>query len=255
MMRIRMPNGFTNAAQLSAIGELSRECGTGFVDITTRQQIQLRGFAIGDVPHIWERLNAVDLVSLQTGMDNIRNVVGCPVAGLTRRRAVRRLAGRARVQRRVPAEQGVHEPAAEVQRRDHRLHGELHARAKRRTCADAGDQDHRRARRSRASTSRSAAKSGRAASGSRRRSTCSCRPEEAASLCSHITLIFRDYGSRRARNRARLAFLIDAWGVERFRQELRAPRRAAGCCRAGRDARTARARRSPRHLARRSSRA
>ncbi len=57
MMRIRMPNGITNAAQLRAISELSRECGTGFVDITTRQQIQLRGFAIGDVPHIWERLH------------------------------------------------------------------------------------------------------------------------------------------------------------------------------------------------------
>ena len=97
MMRIRMPNGFTNAAQLRAISDLSRDCGTGFVDITTRQQIQLRGFGIGDVPHIWERLQAVELVSLQTGMDNIRNVVGCPVAGLTGSRAVRCLAGRARV--------------------------------------------------------------------------------------------------------------------------------------------------------------
>jgi nitrite reductase (NADH) large subunit len=37
MMRIRMPNGFTNAAQLRTIAELSEECGTGFVDITTRQ--------------------------------------------------------------------------------------------------------------------------------------------------------------------------------------------------------------------------
>ena len=55
MMRIRMPNGFTNAEQLSAIAELSRECGTGFVDLTTRQQVQLRGFAVGDLPHIWER--------------------------------------------------------------------------------------------------------------------------------------------------------------------------------------------------------
>ena len=99
MMRIRMPNGITNAAQLRAISELSRECGTGFVDITTRQQIQLRGFAIGDVPHIWERLRAVELVSLQTGMDNIRNVVGCPVAGIGRRRVVRRVAGRQGVHR------------------------------------------------------------------------------------------------------------------------------------------------------------
>src|SRR5207249_3401489 len=83
MMRIRMSNGFTNAEQLDAIAQLSAECGTGFVDITRRQQVQLRGFEVGDLPHIWDRLTAVDLVSLQTGMDNIRNVVGCPVAGLT----------------------------------------------------------------------------------------------------------------------------------------------------------------------------
>src|SRR5262249_321458 len=46
-------------------------------------QIQLRGFQIEQVPRIWQRLEAVNLVSLQTGMDNIRNVAGCPLAGLT----------------------------------------------------------------------------------------------------------------------------------------------------------------------------
>src|SRR5207244_4652607 len=46
------------------------------------------------------------------------------------------------------------------------------------------------------------------------------RPEDAANVCSHITLIFRDHGSRRARNRARLAFLVEEWGVGRLRDEL-----------------------------------
>ncbi|MDA0734495.1 MAG: ferredoxin--nitrite reductase, partial [Chloroflexi bacterium] len=41
-----------------------------------------------------------------------------------------------------------------------------------------------------------------------------------AELCSQITLIFRDYGSREARNKCRLAFLIDDWGVDKFREEL-----------------------------------
>ena len=45
--------------------------------------MQLREFTINDVPEIWQRLRAVDLISLQTGMDNIRGVIGCPVAGLT----------------------------------------------------------------------------------------------------------------------------------------------------------------------------
>ena len=83
MMRIRIPNGITNTAQLRTIAEISRDFGKGFADITTRQQIQLRWFGIEDVPEIWQRLESVGLVSLQTGMDNIRNVIGCPAAGLT----------------------------------------------------------------------------------------------------------------------------------------------------------------------------
>ena len=81
MMRLRVPNGFMSAAQLRAIGEISREFGKGFADLTTRQQIQLRWFTINDVPEIWNRLRTVELISLQTGMDNIRGVIGCPVAG------------------------------------------------------------------------------------------------------------------------------------------------------------------------------
>ncbi len=83
MMRVRIPNGITTATQLRAIAEISGGFGKGFADITTRQQLQLRWFTINDVPQIWERLKAVGLITLQTGMDNIRNVVGCPVAGLT----------------------------------------------------------------------------------------------------------------------------------------------------------------------------
>jgi ferredoxin-nitrite reductase len=83
MMRIRIPNGLSRSAQFRTIAEISREFGKGFADITTRQQIQLRWFRIEHVPAIWERLDAVGLTTLQTGMDNIRNVMGCPVAGLT----------------------------------------------------------------------------------------------------------------------------------------------------------------------------
>jgi ferredoxin-nitrite reductase len=64
------------------------------------------------------------------------------------------------------------------------------------------------------------------------------RPDEAVALCSQITLLFRDHGPRRARNRARLAFLIDDIGIDRFRKELE---RRVGyrLLTAGRDARTA----------------
>jgi len=81
MMRIRMPNGFARAEQLRAIAELSRRLGNGAVDITTRQQIELRGFSLDSVPEIWEKLRGVELRSLQTGLDNVRNINGCPLAG------------------------------------------------------------------------------------------------------------------------------------------------------------------------------
>src|SRR5262249_42490741 len=46
------------------------------------------------------------------------------------------------------------------------------------------------------------------------------RVEEAAAICAQITLIFSDYGFREVRTKARLAFLIDEWGTEKFRAEL-----------------------------------
>ncbi len=83
MMRVRMPNGFVRSEQLRAIAELSRRIGNGVLDITTRQQIELRGFTLDSIPEIWEKLAGVDLRSLQTGIDNVRNINGCALAGLT----------------------------------------------------------------------------------------------------------------------------------------------------------------------------
>ena len=83
MMRLRIPNGISNSAQFRVIASISSDFGKDFADLTTRQQIQLRWFQVDQVQDIWERLEVVGIVSLQTGMDNIRGIVGCPVAGLT----------------------------------------------------------------------------------------------------------------------------------------------------------------------------
>jgi sulfite reductase beta subunit-like hemoprotein len=82
MMRIRMPNGFTSARQIRAIADVSRRMGNSVVDIATRQQIQLRGFTLSSVLEIWEQVRGVDLHSLPTGMDTVRNICACPLAGL-----------------------------------------------------------------------------------------------------------------------------------------------------------------------------
>ncbi|MDA0353303.1 MAG: ferredoxin--nitrite reductase [Chloroflexi bacterium] len=82
MLRIRMPNGVLSSEQLEAIGEISNRCGRGAADITTRQAIQLRWITIEDAPWVLQRLAAAGLTSQQSGMDNVRNVTGCPLAGL-----------------------------------------------------------------------------------------------------------------------------------------------------------------------------
>src|SRR3954468_10194822 len=46
MMRIRMPNGFATGGQLAAIADISKRLGNGTIDITTRQQIEIRGYTI-----------------------------------------------------------------------------------------------------------------------------------------------------------------------------------------------------------------
>jgi len=84
MVRIRVPNGIATAAQVREVASLSRRLGRGVLDITTRQQVQMRWVRIEDVPELLGRLQAVGLTTLQTGMDNVRNVVGCPLAGLVR---------------------------------------------------------------------------------------------------------------------------------------------------------------------------
>lgn len=82
MMRLRIPNGIATSEQINAIAEIAERCGRGQIDITTRQAVQLRWIEIADVPWVLQRLAAVGLTPQQTGMDNVRNIVGCPLAGI-----------------------------------------------------------------------------------------------------------------------------------------------------------------------------
>jgi ferredoxin-nitrite reductase len=83
MMRLRMPNGILSSSQMSVLAEVVQRYGDdGCADITTRQNIQLRGIRIEDLPDIFNRFHAVGLTTIQSGMDNVRNITGDPVAGL-----------------------------------------------------------------------------------------------------------------------------------------------------------------------------
>jgi ferredoxin-nitrite reductase len=83
MMRLRLPSGIVNSAQLRVLGNILQRYGDeGSADLTTRQNIQLRGIRIEDLPQIFAEMESVYLTCVQSGMDNVRNITGSPVAGL-----------------------------------------------------------------------------------------------------------------------------------------------------------------------------
>jgi ferredoxin-nitrite reductase len=94
MFRIKIPGGRLTAAQARLIGNLADEYargpapnpifGDGYLDLTTRQDIQLHWIKIGTVPELWRRLEEVGMTTVQACGDSARNVLCCPVSGIDR---------------------------------------------------------------------------------------------------------------------------------------------------------------------------
>ncbi len=82
MLRIKLPAGRITPEQLRAVGELSNEHGRGAGELTTRQTIQLHYLELASLPQVFARLRAVGLTTVGACGDAVRNVTGCPVAGL-----------------------------------------------------------------------------------------------------------------------------------------------------------------------------
>ncbi|MEM8543807.1 MAG: ferredoxin--nitrite reductase [Cyanobacteria bacterium P01_H01_bin.119] len=83
MLRMRMPHGMLSSYKLRTLAEIVQRYGEdGSADITTRQNIQLRGVLLEDIPDIFQRLETAGMTSVQSGMDNVRNITGSPVSGI-----------------------------------------------------------------------------------------------------------------------------------------------------------------------------
>ncbi len=82
MMRIGIPNGIVSSEQLRVIGSLTRQHARNLADITVRQNIQLHWLTIESLPEVVDALNAVGLSPKGACGDVIRNVTGCPLAGV-----------------------------------------------------------------------------------------------------------------------------------------------------------------------------
>ena len=82
MMRIGLPNGLLTSHQLRVIGEMTQKYARNLADITTRQNIQLHWLTIEALPEIVDALTAIGLSPKGACGDVVRNVTGCPLAGL-----------------------------------------------------------------------------------------------------------------------------------------------------------------------------
>lgn len=83
MMRLKVPNGILTSDQLRYFASVLKPYGEdGCADITTRMNIQLRGVTLDDAADICDGLYEHGLTSVMSGMDNVRNMVGSPIAGI-----------------------------------------------------------------------------------------------------------------------------------------------------------------------------
>lgn len=82
MMRVRSDGGALTSEQARVIAGISTEFGRNTADISDRQNIQLHWIRIEDVPEIWRRLEAVGLGTVEACGDTPRVILGSPVAGV-----------------------------------------------------------------------------------------------------------------------------------------------------------------------------
>jgi ferredoxin-nitrite reductase len=94
MIRIKVPGGVLSSEQAQVIGQIATDFANGpipnphfgnnFLDLTTRQDVQMHWIKMEDVPEIWRRLEEVGMTTVQACGDSARNVLCCPVSGLGR---------------------------------------------------------------------------------------------------------------------------------------------------------------------------
>nr|WP_199296614.1 ferredoxin--nitrite reductase [Leptolyngbya sp. FACHB-711] len=221
MMRLRMPSGILTSAQMNVLADIVQRYGdSGNADITTRQNLQLRGIRIEDIPDIFNRMDAVGLTSVQSGMDNVRNITASPVAGLDASELIDVRDLVQQVQDMITGNGKGNPEFTNLPRkfniaieggRDNSVHAEINDIAFVPAYAPSGDLGFNvvvggffSAKRCEAAIPMNVWVS----------------PAEVVSLCRAILEVYRDNGLRANRQKSRLMWLIDEWGLDRFRAEV-----------------------------------
>src|SRR5437870_4149386 len=82
MIRVKIPNGTLTPDQLQTIGEFSIQHGQNSGELTTRQCVQIHHVRLASMPPMFELFKAAGLANAGACGDNLRNITGCPVAGI-----------------------------------------------------------------------------------------------------------------------------------------------------------------------------
>ena len=215
MLRIRIPGGRLTSEQTDVIGRISERYGRDVADVTDRQTVQLHWIRIEDVPEIWRELEAVGLSTTEACGDTPRNILGCPLAGIDSSELIdasavldaanEKLVGNlafSNLPRKFKISiSGCAHQCAQQEINDIGLVATKHPDGRVGFDVWVGGG---------LSTSPMFAK----------RLGTFITPEEVVPVVLGITAVFRDWGYRRARNRARLKFLVQDWGPMKFREVL-----------------------------------
>ena len=213
MLRIRIDGGGLNIDQLRAIADVSTTFARDTADITDRQNIQLHWIRVEDLPEIWRRLEAVGVTTGESAGDTPRVILGSPLAGIAEDEVLDASDALASVaallianpeysnlpRKFKTAVSGLQDVAHEIQ--DVAFVGVVHPEHGPGFDVWVGGG---------LSTNPMLGQ----------RLGAWIRADEAAEVWAGVVSVFRDYGYRRQRARARLKFLIADWGVEKFRTTL-----------------------------------
>ncbi|HEY8475371.1 MAG TPA: MoaD/ThiS family protein [Chloroflexota bacterium] len=83
MVRIKVPGGQITPAQLRALGEISLRYGKNYGELTTRQALQLHWVRLDQLPEVLAAVQAAGLTTVGAEGDTVRNITGCPLAGIS----------------------------------------------------------------------------------------------------------------------------------------------------------------------------
>ncbi|WP_192763419.1 nitrite/sulfite reductase [Actinomadura algeriensis] len=215
MMRVRIDGGQLSGPQLRAIADISTTYARNTADITDRQNVQLHWVRIEDVPAIWERLEAVGLHTIEACGDTPRTIMGCPLAGIAEDEIIDA----------TPHLRDIHDRyigSPEFSNLPRKYKTTLSGCTSHCTVHEINDIAFVGVKNDEGEIGYQIFVGGGLSTNPMFSQSLGVfvKPEQTHEIWHGVTSIFRDYGYRRLRNRARLKFLMKDWGPVKFREVL-----------------------------------